>query len=564
MSMYLYKIVLFFSLLGLVAIPFTSDAFGHGLGADQAPPINFEGMDVTVRTELTPYDITAGQIDDANMGIRFFDTLTNTTLNDVTYRVEVYRSGDLLARNHFYDIDGYLNIEVRPVLSCSEIDLWRCTTYYGEKHPIAGALFARGEGRPVIQGPIFDKGGLYNIQVIIEGATSPKTLLMENLQFETFVSVSQEQNFIIQTAQAQEVPLVVKTYYDDITTLDYSTSNDSISFEMPFDWDPDYISQVQIVHEEIQIPKSFEPYADVTDFKGYVNGIEVDNRILLLDPYSSDHTNIIHFLVNAPELQRINQLLGSSNYDSGKMTFELVPQSTNIKNSAQFYLVDPDTTSKVGSTVDISWDSKYGVNDEIPFDITFFDENGDLLKDVKYAYYVFDSNDNKIHSAGDDPNNLGIDALEGIDVQKITIPTQEQYRLDVWLLGQGIDFDPAYSGAGSTFIEVGPSSSRTTAQNPLETTTTTNEIRIPSWVKSNAGFWSSGEIDDATFINGIQYMIKEKIIIISSDIQKTNESATSIPSWVKSNAGFWSDGLTDDQTFVNGLQWLINNGIIVL
>lgn len=543
-------------MLLLALVPLTGSAFGHGLGGDQAEPISFGGMNVTVRTELTPSDITVGEIDGANMGIRFFDTLTDINFNEVTYRVEVYRNSDLLARNYFYDVDGDLNIEVRPIFSCSSMDLWKCTDYFGEVHAISGGLFARGEGRPIIQGPIFDKGGLYNIQVIIEGATSPKTLVAEPLEFETFVSVAQEQDFIIQTAQAQEVPLVIKTYYDDITSLDYSTDDDSLSFDMFFDWSPEYISQVQVVHEEIRIPKSFEPYAEGTNFKGYVNGVEVDNRVLLLDPYSFEDQNIIHFLVTGTELERINQLLGASNYESATMTFELVPQSDSIKNTAEFYLVDLDTGDPVGSFVNISWDSKYGVNDDIPFDFTFFDQDKNLLKDVKYVYYLIDDNNQIIKSAGDDPNNLGIDASEGIDIQKINIPTRDTYRLDVRILGQGLAFDSTYAGIGSAIIEVGPSSGLVQNTSPTETA-------IPDWVKNNARLWADGNIDDATFVAGMQYLIQQDIIIVP-DAEKSSEAAASIPDWVKNNALLWADGNIDDDTFVAGMQYLITHGIIVI
>ena len=37
---------------------------------------------------------------------------------------------------------------------------------------------------------------------------------------------------------------------------------------------------------------------------------------------------------------------------------------------------------------------------------------------------------------------------------------------------------------------------------------------------------------------------------------------TSIPDWIKSNAGWWADGQIDDSSFVSGLQWLISNGIM--
>jgi len=37
---------------------------------------------------------------------------------------------------------------------------------------------------------------------------------------------------------------------------------------------------------------------------------------------------------------------------------------------------------------------------------------------------------------------------------------------------------------------------------------------------------------------------------------------TSIPGWIKNNAGWWADGQIDDGSFVSGLQWLITNGIM--
>ena len=35
---------------------------------------------------------------------------------------------------------------------------------------------------------------------------------------------------------------------------------------------------------------------------------------------------------------------------------------------------------------------------------------------------------------------------------------------------------------------------------------------VPAWVKNNAGWWAEGTIDDAAFIQGIQFLIKEGIL----------------------------------------------------
>ncbi len=141
------KLVLIFILIVFFSIPtFVDNVFGHGLGGDQAPPISFAGMEVTVSTMLSPSDITVGEVDKTKIQVRFFDTLTDTTLEKVTYRIEIWRSGQLLARNLFYDVDGILNLDVRPITGCTELELWKCTKYFGSEHVSAPlALYVPNE-----------------------------------------------------------------------------------------------------------------------------------------------------------------------------------------------------------------------------------------------------------------------------------------------------------------------------------------------------------------------------------------------------------------------------------
>ncbi len=39
---------------------------------------------------------------------------------------------------------------------------------------------------------------------------------------------------------------------------------------------------------------------------------------------------------------------------------------------------------------------------------------------------------------------------------------------------------------------------------------------IPAWIKNNAGWWADGQIDDNSFVQGIQFLIKEGIMKIST------------------------------------------------
>ena len=563
------KFALFITIIGIFTIPaLIPDVFGHGLGGDQAPPISFGDMEVTVSTQLNPSDITVGELDAANMQVRFFDTLTDTNLDKVTYRVEVWHSGELLARNLFYDLDGRLDVKITPKADCNEENLHQCTVYHGSEHVTApGALFVQGVecnddnldmcARPGITGPIFLEGGLYQIRVDIEAATSPKSILADLLSYETFVSIAQDQDFVIQTANA-DIPVTVKTYYDHVDNFQFDQSDNSISFDMPFDWTPEYVDLVQVVHEEVRVPKTFAPYAEGKQFKGYVNGIEVDQRALLNDPYSFDDTNIVHFLITNQELQRINEELGVSNYDNPKMDLKLVPLSAVEKQSTEFYLVDTTNYEPVPTTVNISWDGSYGAGDEIPFEITFFDENRELVRDMRYVVSFIDENDEILETfLGDDPQMPGILATEGIDVKKIYVPSQGVYRIDIRALGTGLAYDETYAGIGSAIIELGPSIGK-----PTPGPETQPPAAIPAWIKNNAEWWADGQIDDGSFVQGIQYLVKEGILKIPPTSQGQGTGSNEIPAWIKNNAGWWAEGAIDDDSFIQGIQFLIKEGIM--
>ena len=85
--------------------------------------------------------------------------------------------------------------------------------------------------------------------------------------------------------------------------------------------------------------------------------------------------------------------------------------------------------------------------------------------------------------------------------------------------------------------------------------------KIPVWIKNNAGWWANDDIDDHSFILGIQFFITEGIIQIHSVPQDT-QTSNEIPSWIKTNAGWWADGIIDDSTFLSGIEFLVQKGMI--
>jgi len=89
--------------------------------------------------------------------------------------------------------------------------------------------------------------------------------------------------------------------------------------------------------------------------------------------------------------------------------------------------------------------------------------------------------------------------------------------------------------------------------NPLETA-------IPDWVKTVASFWCDDAIDDGSFVEGIQYLIDNNIIVVLT--QSGGGESQEIPSWVKNNACWWSQGTISDDDFASGIEYLVKQGII--
>lgn len=84
--------------------------------------------------------------------------------------------------------------------------------------------------------------------------------------------------------------------------------------------------------------------------------------------------------------------------------------------------------------------------------------------------------------------------------------------------------------------------------------------KVPSWIKNNAGWWANNDIDDDAFIQGIQFLIKEKILEINET--SSTEKSDKIPAWVKNNAGWWAEGQITESDFLSGITHLVKTGII--
>ena len=87
---------------------------------------------------------------------------------------------------------------------------------------------------------------------------------------------------------------------------------------------------------------------------------------------------------------------------------------------------------------------------------------------------------------------------------------------------------------------------------------------VPDWIKNNAGWWATDQIDDSTFLQGIQFLIKEGIMVIPPTETSESMGSQAVPAWIKNNAGWWAADQIDDSSFLQGIQYLVQKGIIVV
>lgn len=136
-----------------------------------------------------------------------------------------------------------------------------------------------------------------------------------------------------------------------------------------------------------------------------------------------------------------------------------------------------------------------------------------------------------------------------------------KYKYAIIVYGTGPEHilggDHSTSGLMTIDVEVIKSGDTSFSAPPTASIT-----EIPQWVKNNAEWWAAGQIDDASFVSGIQYLINQGIMIIPETSQGSGSGSNAIPDWIKGNAEWWAAGQIDDNTFVSGIQWLISNGVM--
>jgi len=267
----------------------------------------------------------------------------------------------------------------------------------------------------------------------------------------------------------------------------------------------------------------------VSGFTMYVNDIKLSEEIVNIDDFFADG-RVVHFIIFQKEL--LNIFENSPNHNG--MNFVIKPDRNDVHLSS--------VTENGQFRILVSWEPEYlesNSNAKIIFDVTdIFLKNRPVATNYEFS---MTQNDGIIFET----KGISTDSKEEHNIAEFMIP--EDVTGIVHLNFKNLDNN---KHANTTIPIV---INRVVDQN--------DSILIPDWIRNNALWWSQEEIDDNTFIQGIEYLIKNEIIVIPDTQQGTSESQE-IPSWIRNNAEWWAAYQIDDKTFVQGLEFLIQKGII--
>src|SRR3990172_5077001 len=174
-------------------------------------------------------------------------------------------------------------------------------------------------------------------------------------------------------------------------------------------------------------------------------------------------------------------------------------------------------------------------------------------------YKVLISKDDKevYSTSGSTHTHSGFDTVSNYFTDK------GKYLVRVSVLGVDFQDIPVETAIFTLIVgDVDEEKTKETSQSSQKTDTAKESKTIPDWIRNNAGWWSLAQISDQDFAKGLEYLIKEEIIIVPEGTESEGQAEPQIPSWLRKNAGWWSQGLITDDEFLKSIQWMINNGFI--
>jgi len=512
------QVVLCFSLMTcMLLFSSISESYGHGLGYEIMPPemLGSKLVSLEISSDTWPDEYTK------EISFALFETDTGVAVKDVTYFVMLTKQNEVLFDITSQRDDGVFVLKLHTTedeqITVEDED----SNFFG---PLLG-----GSKIVNVKGNVFGSGGLYEFKVIITTGDEYSNVLSPPLDYDVGISFLDKTSHNINDVNFGQQKLSVITYYelinDDFT---YDQNKKIVSYSMPFDWSEKNILVTSVMHQEIIIPKTFGDLM-VESFSVNVNGLQVPDSVITIDDFSAEN-RVAHIVLNQNNILELSKKVERTH---NNMHFSIMPSADNLPlttmtENAQFKLNlswEPQSI-KSGSTTTFYYEilDAFYVDRQVSVshDLSIFHDGEEIGQasivstDMGFSMIEFDVPDNVSGVM-----TLQFENLNGSDLANAVFPVVVD-RVNV------------------------------------------DETSIPAWIKNNAGWWATDQIDDSSFLQGIQYLIQEGIMIIPPTETSEQMSSQAVPAWIKNNAGWWATDQIDDSAFVQGIQYLIQEGIIVV
>ncbi len=481
-------------------------AYGDGFAMENLPPASVGNLKLSLFVKLDPPIITNDLSKDRTLTFRLFDADTNQTIPHDTLLITVTKHDQLLLRDKFHTHDGVLTLIINPTQT---IGKW---TVYGNEDDVLG--WTPDIGQPIrLLAPILGEGGLYHINVqVISFQNDKNAFAVDQIpNFDSYLSVGDITN---QTISYQNNPYGVQliSYYDKVNDINFDESSKQFTWSMPFDWNVTRFADRPIfIHEELHVPKAFKDFSNTPTYSASAQGFALTGRRIIVDPYTQGDNMIVHLFLNKLDIDNIAKTVPAG---TTTMTFTLAPEKPNVQTSSSLL------TDFGGWHIKLGWNpNSLTANSQNNLQLTFLDAftEQQVTGDVNYDIQLQDTSGSTLWS------KTGAIAKAGTDTQSINLPGNGIYSIVVKMnsvITNGLpDTTRTGMGRGNVVIPSTPSTDESLGQ-PNQTNasggsgTGSQSIVIPTWIKNNAGWWHDGTIDDNTFVQGIQYMITNGIIVL--------------------------------------------------
>ncbi|WP_420546031.1 plastocyanin [Nitrosopumilus sp.] len=89
-----------------------------------------------------------------------------------------------------------------------------------------------------------------------------------------------------------------------------------------------------------------------------------------------------------------------------------------------------------------------------------------------------------------------------------------------------------------------------------------NIVQIPDWFKQTTELWATKKISNDTYIEILEFLLKEKIITIPTSKAPKDNNNVDLPIWINNNAEKWIKGEISNDEFSISIKWMLDQGIV--